>query len=86
MTTTMIPGAALGRTVIYVDMVGREYAAIISGIEDKERGVVQLHVLVSAGYGVRVVKSVAYSAKAKADTWHLPSYQSRLAGDEPIIV
>jgi hypothetical protein len=70
MTTTTLPGLALGRIVIYVDMLGKEFAAIISGIQDAERGMVQLHVLVSGG--VRVVLGVAYSARAKQDTWHLP--------------
>jgi hypothetical protein len=82
MTITTIPGLALGRTVIYVDMVGREYAAIISKVENAERGLVQLHVLVSGGTGVRVVQGAMFSAKARADTWHWPAYQSQQGGQQ----
>lgn len=66
-------GSSLGRTVLYIDMAERQYVAIISGIEDAGRGIVQLHVLMPAGTGIRVVQHVRYAAESREDTWrHLP--------------
>ncbi len=71
----MVEGCAVGRTVHYINPEGKCVAAIIGQVEDKELGLVSLHIfdyVKGVQLGILHRYKVLFSSKNEKDTWHWP--------------